>query len=690
MFLGTFSDVFENFKVFLFFKVFSKPRPSRVHWRLFSEEKLPQNRFGKCLDNIRDSFGHFRNIEIFHFFQSFPYLTLQGALGTNFTETITSKQVQNMFDCFWERFLGILKNWKFFVFWSFSKFRLSRVHWAFFSEKITSKQFQNLFGHFQERFWTLLKFQIVFDCFSNFSKFRPSRVHWSIFFYQKKLPRRMLKTCLNTFGKDFCHFEKKIKFFNFSQVFPSFDPPGFTGHFFFEKKPQNKFKTCLDTFGNVFGYLEFWEVFHFFEIFRRLYPPGCTGQKISKKSHQYLFGQSWKRFWTFLKIWILFDFCGTFSSLQGALGRVFFRRNNHAKHDQTMFLGTFLENFESFEVFPLFCNFCEFRPPRVHWAKIFAEKITSKHVENMFDCFWERFFGQFEQMKFFPVFWSFSKFRPSRVHWARKNRKNYLEQVWTLFQTFFGILKLWNLFDFVDFSWVSTVHWAQRFPSKKSIKTFSGNVFGNVFGRFWKFQSFSFFKVFSKPRPSRVHWRLFSEEKLPQNRFGKCLHNIRDSFGHFRNIEIFHFFQSFPYSTLQGALGTNFTETITSKQVQNMFDCFWERFLGILKNWKFFVFWSFSKFRLSRQHRAFFLGKNHLKTISKLVWTLSGTFLDTFEISDCFRFFFEFFQVSTLQGALVTFFNQKKYLEEFWKRVWTLLGKILVILKKKWKFFHFS
>ena len=324
MFLGTFSDVFENFKVFLFFKVFSKPRPSRVHWRLFSEEKLPQNRFGKCLDNIRDSFGHFRNIEIFHFFQSFPYLTLQGALGTNFTETITSKQVQNMFDCFWERFLGILKNWKFFVFWSFSKFRLSRVHWAFFSEKITSKQFQNLFGHFQERFWTLLKFQIVFDCFSKFSKFRPSRVHWSIFFYQKKLPRRMLKTCLNTFGKDFCHFEKKLSFSIFLKFFQVSTLQGSLGTFFSRKNLKTSSKLVWTLLETCLGILNFEKFLHFFEIFRRLYPPGCTGQKISKKSHQYLFGQSWKRFWTFLKIWIPFDFCGTFSSLQGALGRVFF------------------------------------------------------------------------------------------------------------------------------------------------------------------------------------------------------------------------------------------------------------------------------------------------------------------------------------------------------------------------------
>ena len=54
-----------------------------------------------------------------------------------------------------------------------------------------------------------------------------------------------------------------------------------------------------------------------------------------------------------------------------------------------------------------------------------------------------------------------------------------------------------------------------------------------------------------------------------------------------------------------------------------------------------------------------------------------------------FDFFFELFQVSTLQGELVNFFYQKNYVKACWKRVWTLLGKILVILRKN-KVFQFS
>ena len=237
MFLGTFSDNFESFEVFRFFKVFSKPRPSKVHWRLFFETKLPQNRFRTCLDNIRDSFGHFRNIEFFHFFQSFPYSTPQGALCKIFTQKITSKRVQNMFDCFWERFLGILKNWRFFQF----------------------------------------------------------------------------------FG-----------------VFPSFDSPGCTGQFFPKKSPQNKFKTCLDTFRKVFGHFR---VFKFFRFFFRIFPSfdhrGCTGQfvfteKTTSKHVQNVFELFGERFWAFWKKNESFSIFLTFflvSTLQRALGKIFFQKN---------------------------------------------------------------------------------------------------------------------------------------------------------------------------------------------------------------------------------------------------------------------------------------------------------------------------------------------------------------------------
>ena len=152
MFLGTFLENFESFELLFFFKFFPSLDPPGCTGDFFSKE-IPQNRFRTCLDNITDSFGHLRNIEIFHFFQSFPYSTLQVALGKNFCQKTTSKHVQNMFDCFWERFFRHFEQLKVFpVFWGFSKFRPSRVHWTKNFDKITSKLVWTLLVTFLDTF----------------------------------------------------------------------------------------------------------------------------------------------------------------------------------------------------------------------------------------------------------------------------------------------------------------------------------------------------------------------------------------------------------------------------------------------------------------------------------------------------------------------------------------------------------
>ena len=286
----------------------------------------------------------------------------------------------NVFWAFWK-----IESFSFF--WSFCKFRLSRVHWAFFSEKITSKQFQNLFGHFQERFWTLLKFQIVFDFFSNFSKFRPSRVHWSLFFYQKKVPRRMLKTCLNTFGKDFGHFEKKMKVFPFFLSFSKFRP------------------------SRVHWALFFWE-------------------KTSKQV-QNLFGHFWKRVWV---SWILRSFCISLkffdvSTLQGSLAKK--SRKNHIKTCLDN-LGNVFGHFWKFEFISISVEL--FRVSRVHWAEFFSVEII---MQNMIkQSFWERFWRSLKVSKFFHFFVFFASFDHPGCTGQKIFQKNTSEQVQNLFGNF--------------------------------------------------------------------------------------------------------------------------------------------------------------------------------------------------------------------------------------------------------------
>ena len=222
------------------------------------------------------------------------------------------------------------------------------------------------------------------------------------------------------------------------------------------------------------------------------------------------------------------------------------------------------------------------------------------------DCFWTLLRIQF----FFDFFFQVLQISISRLHWARKIRKNYLKQVWTLLITFFGILNFWSLFDSCGFFWVSRVHWAELF----SVEIIKQNMLKQCFWeRFWR--------------------------------------NLKVS-------QFFHFFVFFSSFDHPGCTGQKiFSKKNTSKHVENMFDCFWERFFRHFEQLEVFpVFWIFSKFRPSRVHWP----KNFDKITSNLVWTLLVTFLDTFEISNCFRFFFELFQVSTLQCELVSFFLPKK------------------------------
>ena len=358
-----------------------------------------------------------------------------------------------MFDCFWERFLGILKNWKFFVFLEFLQVSTLQGALGIFFRKNHLKTFSKLVWTLSGTF--LDTFEIS-NCFRSFFEFfQVSTLQGALvtFFLPKKSTSKNVENVFEHLWERFWSFWKKNESFSiFLKFFQVSTLQGALGTFFLRKNLKTSSKLVRTLLETCLGILNFEKFLHFFEIFRRLYPPGFTGQKISKKSHQNMFGQSWKRFWTFLKIWIHFDFCGTFSSLQGALGRVFFRRNNHAKHDQTKFLGTFLEKFESFEVFPLFCIFCEFRPPRVHWAKNFSEKYLKTSSKLVWKLL-RTFLDTFRNSNFFDFFF---EFLISRVHWSRKIRKkspqNKFGHFWKRFSGFWKFNFFSIFLKFFDFS----------------------------------------------------------------------------------------------------------------------------------------------------------------------------------------------------------------------------------------------
>ena len=250
--------------------------------------------------------------------------------------------------------------------------------------------FRKVFGHFR----TFKFFRFFFEFFQ-VSTLEGALVN---LFLPKKLPQSMFKTCLNFLGNVFGHFEKKWKFFHFSDVFPCFDPPGCTGQYFFPEKNLKTswtlvwklLRTFLDTFRNSIFSI-------FFRISASFDLQGALVKKSSKKI-------SSKQIWTLLE----------------------------------MFFGIL----KKWDFFRFFEYFSTSRPSRMHWAKFFTGKNTSRHVQNVFELFGERFWAFWKKMKVFPFFWRFSMFRPSRVHWAiflsRKKPQNKLNTCLETFKNVFG------------------------------------------------------------------------------------------------------------------------------------------------------------------------------------------------------------------------------------------------------------
>ena len=481
-------DTFEKSIFFRFFFEFLQNSISRLHWARKFRKKIPQ----ASLDTFGKVFRDFGTLKSFRF--SWIFLSLLCALGTAFS---VEKLNQNILkQCFWEHFRTILKVSKFLLFLKFfPSLDPPRCTGDFFSK-------QNYLKTGSEHVWTILgtvldTLEIMkFSIFSNLSLTRPSRVQCAKFL-PKNLPRNKFKTCLIAFGNVFWAFWKNESFpvfWSYSTCRPSRVHWAFLFQKTYLKTSWKLVWTILGTFSDTF---EIPKLFRFFSpIFSKFRSPGCPGQeKNGRKNNS---NQVWTFLETFsgiLKVWKFIHFLKffEFSTLQGALGEIFYRKKHLEacwKHVWTL-LGTYLGILKKWK----FSSFLKFFPGwtfQCALGNFFWEdylKTSSKLVWTLLRTFWTLLRNQF----FFDFSSNFYKIRSPGCTGQENFGKKYLKQVWTLLERFFGILELWNLLDFRGFFWVSCVHWEQRFPSKNSIKTFSNNVFGNIFGQFWKFRSFCFF-----------------------------------------------------------------------------------------------------------------------------------------------------------------------------------------------------
>ena len=284
-------------------------------------------------------------------------------------------------------------------------------------------------------------------------------------------------------------------------------------------------------------------------------------------------------------------------------------------------------------------------------------------------------FGHFEKLKVFPVSWSFSKYRQSWVQWAnffprKLPEKTISKLVWTLLGTFFDTFEFSKLR--FCFHFVPIFDPAGHDDFKKSPR----NMFEHCWVRFWTFLKnwniFDFFWIYSNLDPPVCTSHLFSK-KTPQNKFRTSLDAIKNRFGHFRNIEIFHIFHLLFSRTSRVHWATILAKKFPRMMFKTCLIAFGNVF-GQFENVKVFpVSWSCSNFRHSWVHWAFFFGESYLKTSSKQVWTLLGTFLDTFEISKL-RFYFAFFSI--FRPCRAWWFQKKSprnMFEHCWVRFWSFL-----------------
>ena len=203
---------------------------------------------------------------------------------------------------------------------------------------------------------------------------------------------------------------------------------------------------------------------------------------------------------------------------------------------------------------------------------------------------------------------------------------------------------------------------------------------GYVFGHFWNFVFFRFVFQFFQISTLQCKLAILFSKKIPQNKFTTCLDAIRDRFGHFRNIETFHSFHLFFSRTSRVHWGTILSEKFPRNMFKTCLIAFGNVF-GHSQNVKFFpASWSCSKFWHSWVHWALFFLESYLKTSSKHVWTLLGTFLDTFEIPKL-RFYFDFVPIFDPAGHDDSKKSPRNMFEHCWVRFWTFL--------KNWNIFDF-
>ena len=247
----------------------------------------------------------------------------------------------------------------------------------------------------------------------------------------------MFKTRLDTFRNDFELFWNFENFFDFVKTFRRHDPPWNTGQKEISDKSTPKHvENTFGQFGNDFRrFCNFLIFLNFFKNISKTRPSmEHWAKKIFWKNypktssiHVWHF---WDQFWAFMEFWKFLIFWKHFedSTLHGTLGKKNFRRRypkTCSKHFWTIW-ERFWAVLHFWNFFLIFLKtFRRLDPPWNNGQKKIFEKITPKHVQNLFGHFRERFWAFLKIWNFFDFLKTFRRLDPP----SNTGQKNFSKKV---------------------------------------------------------------------------------------------------------------------------------------------------------------------------------------------------------------------------------------------------------------------
>ena len=165
-----------------------------------------------------------------------------------------------------------------------------------------------------------------------------------------------------------------------------------------------------------------------------------------------------------------------------------------------------------------------------HVAEIFSKKLPQNLFKTCLDNLGTNL-GVFAILKNFKKHFEDSTLLGTlgKKNFQEKYPKTCSKHFWTIWERFWASFEFWKILKNISKTRPSLEHWARKISEKNTPKHVQNTFgqFGNVFGRFWSFETFLIFWKHSED--STLHGTLGKKKfpkKVPQNMFETLLDKL--------------------------------------------------------------------------------------------------------------------------------------------------------------------